>query len=300
MVSTTQQIAISGSSFDISDYIPHVSEIFDDKRTLLQKVEDLVLSVLRELFTGCLYFFGVLKDCLNPSFDFVEAKKSWRTESKGLYVLIHGANGHPVTWQSHIDQLKDDQSKDVFVPYVPQRGNGPVEEVAASILKVVEEYAASHPKRPVCLIGVSRGGPICTWLETQMRISVPSTPVRISTIAAVHFGSSRMELVKWCHQLTGWSLGYDLSVVRELSFGSEKAKEILNNVLRPLPEGTTREFEFFASTEDLYVPEISSSMPRLGNHKVTYRVLHGHGHSSIVEEVSKDQIQACREWMDRY
>lgn len=43
-----------------------------------------------------------------------------------------------------------------------------------------------------------------------------------------------MDWVKWLHERTGRSLGgYTSSVVKELCFGSEKAKEILDHVSHP-------------------------------------------------------------------
>jgi len=282
-------------------YIPQVIEIYDDQRTLLQKVVDRSLSLLREVSYVYGFLRGRIIDYFNPSFDRAEIGKTWRTESEGLYVLIHGLNGHPVIWQSHIDQLKNDKNKDLFVPYVPLKGNGPLEEVANPLLKVIEGYASSNHAKPICLIGFSNGGRICTWLETRLRSSAPSTPVRISTIAAVHFGSSRMDLIKRFHKWTGWHLGYNPSVVNELCFGSEKAKEILKDVSLPLADGVIRDFEFFASTEDLRVPEIPSSMPKLGNNlKATNHVVHGYDHNGIVAGVSVNQIQSCKEWMNKF
>lgn len=298
-MSYSAQINFSDSSH--LEYIPLASEIYDDQRTLFEKTVDRSFSLLRETHYGYRKLRGCIIDYFNPSFDQPEVGKSWRTESEGLYVLIHGLNGHPSIWESQMDQLKSEKNKDLFIPYVPLRGNGPLEEVANPILRVIEDYTSSHPSKPICLIGYSNGGRICTWLETRLRSSAPTSPIKISTIAAIHFGSSRMDLVKSCHQWTGWSLGYNLSVVNDLCFGSEKAKEILKAVRFPLKNGVIRDFEFFASTEDLQVPEISSSIPKLGkNLKATYRVIHGYDHGGIVAGVSVDQIRSCEEWMNKF
>jgi hypothetical protein len=111
-------------------------------------------------------------------------------------------------------------------------------------------------------------------------------------------GTSRMDLVKHCYEWTGWSLGFDISVVNDLCFGSEKAKRILEDVSQPLSQGLTREFEFFASTEDSQVPGLSSSMPKLGiYHKPVNHVVHGYDHNGIVAGVALDQIRSCMGWM---
>lgn len=295
----SEQITLNAIS-SFSNYIPSVSELYCDQRTRLQKIIDRSLSLLRELNYTHVNFWRRVTDYFNPTYDYVENGKSWRAESEGLYVLIHGLKGHPSIWQTHIDQLQEETTRDLFVPYVPLQGNGPLEEVAHPILKVIEDYVAHHPTKPICLIGVSNGGRLCTWLEAQLRISAPQVPIKISTIAAVHFGSSRMNLVKRCHQWTGWGLGYDVSVIDDLCFGSNKAKEILDRVSQPLPSGVIRDFEFFGSTEDLQVPELPSSMPKLGNGlQSVNNIIHGYNHNSIVAGVAIQQVKSCQEWMKK-
>lgn len=294
-----QAVPFRAIANDWSD-IPSNSEIYADQRTFLKKSMDRSLSIVREVSYACRNFRGRFVDYFNPSFDGTEADKAWKVESKGLYVLVHGLNGHPVIWQSHIDQLKNDQEIDLFVPYVPMKGNGPFEEIASPILNTIQDYTSKYPTKPICLIGVSNGGRICTWLETRLRSSAPSTPVRVSTIAAVHFGSSRMDLVNLCHQWTNLSLGYHPAVVKDLCFGSEKAKEILNEVAKPLSEGTVRAFECFASTEDSQVPELFSSLLKLESHEVVEHIVHGYDHNGIVSGVSDDQIKSCNAWMNNF
>lgn len=292
-MSSTIEVSFSG---DISDYVPKVSELYDDQRTLFQMIYDRSMSLLREVNYVCDNLRIRLSDYFNPTFDHPKSGKTWHVQSEGLYVLIHGLSGHPGIWQTHLNILKKEVNKDVFVPYVPLKGNGPLEDVAGPLLTVIKDYVVKHPTKPICLIGVSNGGRICTWLETQLRTSM--NPVKVSTIAAVHFGTSRMDLVKLCYEWTGWSLGYDISVVNDLCFASEKAKRILETVSQPLPKGVIREFEFFASTEDSQVPGLSSSMPKLGiYHKPVNHVVHGYDHSGIVAGVALDQIRSCMEWM---
>lgn len=285
-----------------SGYIPASSEVYDDQRTACQKIADRFLAASREVVYGYSNLRGRIADYFNPSFDIAQVGKSWQTESKGLYVLVHGLNGHPCIWQSQINQLRQDENKDIFVPYVPLKGNGPLEAVVNPILKVIKDYISKHPREPVCLFGVSNGGRICMYLETQLRSFAPSTPVKVSTVAAVHFGSSRMDMINYLYERTGYSLGYHPSIIKDLSFGSNKAKEILDAAHQPLPGGVERAFEFFASTEDLHVPEISSSAPKLKNisSQIKYVVVNGYDHSGIVAGVAKQQVDSCKEWMNKY
>jgi len=299
MLNVTQADA-STDKVDVSKYIPSISELYVEQRTELQKKTDRSKSVLREIYYACRNLQGRIVDYYNPNFDLIKNGKLWRAESEGLYVLVHGLNGHPAIWKSHIAQLKKDSNKDLFVPYVPLKGNGPLDDVSNPILEVIKDYTMKHPKKPICLIGVSNGGRICTWLETRLRACAPSTPVRISTIAAVHFGTKRMNLVQKFHQWTGRSLGYCHTIVNDLSFGSKKAREILDEVSKPLPKGTIRDYEFFASTEDLQVPGLVSSIPKVGNNSTPIkRIVHGYDHNGIVAGVCDEQVKSCKMWMEK-
>lgn len=287
------------SSLNAWVFIPKPSEIFEDHRTCLQKIVDQIFSWLREINYSCLYLSQIIADHFKPKFDLPTSEKSWKKESKGLYVLIHGLNSHPSLWQKHIQLLNDHTEKDLFVPYVPFKGNCTLECAAEPLLNVIKNYIKQHPTKPICLIGTSNGGRICTWLETKLRFFSPTTPIKVSTIAAVHFGTSRMNIVKTLHKITGLTLGFHPSIISDLSFGSKKAQEILKEVLRPAPLGIIRQFEFFASTEDTQVPELGSSIPKLGNQfKAIHHVVHGYNHGGIVFGVAHKQLQSCHDWME--
>jgi len=300
-MTSSSDVSPSSTPTSSSQYIHNASDLYKDQRSFLQRMGHRSLSVFREVK----YSFGMIQgrfvDYYKPKFDSLQLNKSWQNQSEGLYVLVHGLNSHPAIWQAHVDLLKSETKRDLFIPYLPLKGNAPLKDVATPLLEVIETYAAQHPAKPICLIGVSNGGRICTWLETHLRSSAASTPVKVSTIAAVHFGTSRMDLVKGFHQWTGWSLGYDLSVVNDLCLGSDKAKEILDAVLAPLPEGVIREYEFFASTEDWQVPELFSSMPKLADGpKVVKHIVHGYNHNGIVAGVAIQQIESCKQWIDQF
>jgi hypothetical protein len=279
-----------------SNYIYTPLEIFDDQRFVLKKIFDLSAALLREI----VYVFTMIHGRIFNDFSLYSNPVEWKENSQGLYVLIHGLNGHPGIWQTHVNLLKRDElDKDLFIPFVPLKGNGKLKAVVPPILATLKDYAQKNPGKPICLIGVSNGGRICTWLESQLRTEVASTPVKVSTIAAVHFGSSRMDWFKWFHEWTGWSLGgYTPSVVKELCFGSKKAKKILDRISQPLPNGVTRgKFEFFASTEDFHVPDFICSIPKIGDHPSKKHIVHGYAHSGIVSGVAQQQVQSCKKWM---
>jgi hypothetical protein len=110
-----------------------------------------------------------------------------------------------------------------------------------------------------------------------------------------------MDHVKKCQELTGKNFGFHSSIINELSFGSEKAKEILKVVSESIPVGVIREYEFFGSTEDSYV-EVVSAIPNIEveNANMMKHKVHGYNHGGIIEGVSVNQMQSCKQWMHRF
>jgi len=221
----------------------------------------------------------------------------WQKESRGLVVLVHGLRSFPAAWFSQIKLLKRYPKVDLFVPSVTKQGMCSLEEAADPILKTLQDYAAKNPGRPISVLGVSNGSRIATWLDVKMRKYFPKTPMRISTIAGVHFGSSQMNLMKRLG-VAKWL--YPVSLREELAYGSKKAKELLAKVSTPLPRKCAlRSFEFFATTEDLLIPDNESSLPELGLGEKRY-LLHGHSHDSIVTAVAESQIKGLISWMRQF
>jgi hypothetical protein len=116
----------------------------------------------------------------------------------------------------------------------------------------------------------------------------------VSTIAGVHLGSRRMNLLEKLG-LAKWF--YPDPLRKELKYGSDKARELLSQLSLPLPVGCAeRKYEFYGTLEDISVPDLDSSLPIL--HKGEHRYLiHAYGHGSIVMAVAKQQITSCLYWI---
>lgn len=265
-----------------------------DNLSITQKVTAIGSSLLKEMGYG---LHLLINRCIFSPFYFHRCDKEiqWKTVSEGLYVLIHGLKGHPSIWNSHLRELAKRPKVDIFVPYVPHAGNCTLEEAGKPILKQVLDYLKHHPQHPICLIGFSNGSRIATWLETQLRQVARGTAVKISTIAGVHFGSP---LINRFERYQVARFIFHSAIRKELTFGSQKAQELLKNVLAKLPPDTERSYDFFATTEDLVVPSLGSSLPRLGLGEKHY-VVQGFGHMSIVSRISVQQIRLCHDWMEK-
>ncbi len=264
-----------------------------DHRTGIRKVVDFVVSLFRQIQ----YTFVVL--CRRfflsnpPSYG---QKIEWKSDSQGLVVLLHGLRNAPAAWYAQLRILKQHERIDVFAPTVPKRGMCSLEEAASPILPTLLDYVGKNPGKPLCILGVSNGSRIAAWLEIQLRGCASQTPVRVSTIAGVHLGSRRMNLL----EKLGLAKWFYPDVLREeLKYGSAKARELLGRLASPLPAGcAARDYEFFASTDDLSVPDLDSSLPTLNKGERSY-IVHGHSHDSIVTAVAERQIASCVRWITR-
>lgn len=265
-----------------------------DHRNPLKKIYDFAMSLFRELlFISSIPYLDYLLAFL---FNHPIKKIHWSRKSESLFVLVHGLRSHPSVWESHISQLKTYPNIDVFAPFVPLQGNCSLEEAATPILPNIIDYAKAHPGNPICLLGVSNGSRIVTWLETELREKAPTTPVKVSTIAGVHFGSSVITLLE---QFGVGKFLFHPAILKELAYGSQKARELISRVQKPLPpEVAGREYEFYATTEDLHVPNLDSSLPTL-NRGEHHHLINGFGHNSIVAEIAIPQIDDCLEWISK-
>lgn len=262
-----------------------------DDRSAWRKTADRVLSIFKDIF----YFLAVqyhrISSPLPPSIDREIIEKPG---SQGLVVLLHGLYASPGAWFPHLDLLKDKPGIDVFAPAVPKLGVCSLEEAGRPLLAVIENYAKKYPGKPICLLGISNGSRIATWLETQLRQSAPQSAALVSTIAGVHRGSSRIDLLDSFHVPDYF---YPRIVRQELCDDSQTSQRLLDKVRAPLPAGcSSRFYVFYASTEDLLVPNLASSLPQIGENEECI-VLHGEGHGSILWTVAEEQIEHCQEWI---
>lgn len=224
----------------------------------------------------------------------VGERVGWKEGSEGLVVFLHGLRNDPAAWFSQKALLRGHPKIDVFAPVVPKRGMCSLEEAARPILPTLLDYTSKNPRKPVCLLGVSNGSRIATWLEVQLRGQARHTPVKVSTIAGVHLGSSRMNLLEKLG-LSKWF--YPEALRSELKYKSSYAESLLRQVQAPLPAGCApRAYEFYATTDDLSVPDLDSSLPHLGKGE-QHHVVHGHSHDSIVTAVARQQMMSCTTWI---
>lgn len=263
-----------------------ISQRFD-KRTFLTKKKDILLSIARE----ALFIFKAIWYRLTfkeQPFHQLNQKITWKTNSQGLIVLLNGLSGHPGDLTDHSNDLKHHNTIDLFVPPIPKKGYCTLKEATQPLFKQILDYARLHPTRPICLIGFSNGGRLATDIDLMLRKESPTTPVKVSTVAAVHYGSS---MINHLNRLYLANLIVTKPITEELAFGSQQAQNILKELSEPLQPGMVRDYEFIATTEDTLVP-LTSSLPQIG-HGAKHIVMHGHAHCHLIKAAWPTQKASC-------
>lgn len=260
----------------------------------LQKVADFFLSCLKEV---C-YASATRYHRTAGTFASFETPLKWKENSRGLFVFVHGLRSDPAAWHVQLALLESKEDYDIFAPVIQDRGLCSLDEAAGPLLQPILDYTQKHLSKPICLLGTSNGGRIVSWLEVQCRAAAPETPIKVSIVAGVLFGSKQMD------RLDRWGVSsflYPENLKKELKFGSEKAQELLESIDAPQSENCAdRSYEFFATTEDLLVPEFKSSIPELKTVNYSGHIIHGESHGSIVSAVARQQIDECITWMEHH
>lgn len=263
-----------------------------DQRALWVKVADAIVSIFRELvFLLSLLFRAVYRALYEVKEMPASMKIIQQPESQGLMVFVHGLRSFPEIWSNQLSFLEQ-QPVDIFVPHVPEKGMCSLEEAVAPIYPLIRDYAQQNPQKPISLLAHSNGSRIVSLMDKYLREDAPQSPVRVSAIAGVILGSSRMDQI----DRFGIASYFYPQIANELKYGSVTARALLESLAAPLPDGCApRSYEFFATPEDFSVPDLDSSLPLL-NKGERYHFIPGHSHNSIVAAVAEEQMRACLEW----
>ncbi len=256
------------------------------------------LHFIQSLFKEIEYVLNVLfYRYSSPKPKFYNKEITWNKDSQGLIIFIHGLHSDPSTWFQQALLLSKNTKVDSYAPIVPKRGVCSLDEATKPLLPKIIDYTKKNPGKPVCLLGASNGGRIALSLESKLRYSTPRTPVKISSIAGVHFGSSRVNRLEK-HWILKWFCPG--KVKQELKFGSTRAERLLEQVKKELPKNCApRSYDFYATREDLLIPDLSSTLPELGKGEKAH-IINGVGHSSIVAAVAREQMDSCFQWIQSF
>lgn len=283
----------------------------NDQRSLMQKVVDVVKAIFNQLQVMFVKLNRRLSACrqrfvepkLNESGKYVYAQEDlpWNksTNSKGLYLLIHGLRGSPSDWKSYIQEIwKKNPKAHVLAPKVPLAGNCALNTAADPLIEIVNSYLKKFPGQPVTLIGTSNGGRIATHLETLLEPKLlGKSPLSIVSLAGVHYGTKMVDLLKKIYLIR--LLRLDKELTEEFCYASDAARENHSSWRRKQAvwhetQQNVRHF-FCATTEDEQVRDLSSSLPYHEASTSTYHITSGHTHCSMVDGVRAQVMQFLQE-----
>jgi hypothetical protein len=236
-----------------------------------------------------------------PQFD--DKTEIGRTNAKGLIVLFHGLNGQPTLWNTHLDSLKEYLDVDSITLGVPEEGVCSLEDGRfESLLERIIDWTKRNPLKPIAFFGQSNGSRVAAYFETLMRQHAPQTPVHVSLTGAVLFGSVMVSKTA-IDVLADLKSSYN--VYKDLSFGSEVAKQLLQAVREPLKEGVApRHYVMYAPYHDHLVHSTGSALPIINPAKQTSKteqhyIVYNYGHNAIPLGVREKQIHKCIKWMNQ-
>ena len=233
---------------------------------------------------------SAIKEHWNPSGNYHDLAKTftWKKESQGLIVLIHGFHGHPCVWSQYIKNIKSKHKKyELLVPYVPNRGNCSLEEATRPIQKLVETYIGNNPGKPVAMVGFSNGCRIASLIETRTASDVT---LKVIALAGPFFGTQLMNLGD---KLKAAKL-IAPSFVKELIYNSQFSRDLVAKMKRE--DSPDSRYCFYASFDDDVVYPIDSSTPCL-NKKEETTIYQGIGHNEVTKRARKDVLHYLSSWL---
>lgn len=230
-------------------------------------------------------------------------------ESIGLVVLFHGLNGQPSVWDDYIDCFnRDFPQVDTYFPEIPDGGHRSLhDDTTYVLLDRIVDWINRNPRKPVAFFGQSNGTRFAVLFETALRERAPQTNVYVSLSSAVLFGTRTVDnanAVLSTNEFPERSFGIVSDVnCEELAFGSQVARELVDNAREPLAEGVAeRRYVMYSPIHDMLVPNTGSGLPILvpdgqRSKQERHYVVTTSGHNAIVENLVERRVHECMEWM---
>ncbi len=295
---------------------------FSDKRRIIRKIFHKISAPVGDLYSVIQSVpsrLATLFYCRPYRNEYCDPKnentwRDWKAGSAGLHVLSHGFQGHSSIWNRYIKELrKQGGNADIRVPFIPEKGNCSLEEATASIRTMVKKYIKKEIDikqncaiPTIYLYGVSNGARISLnmlngLVDDEMSKDLENKNLRLNfkiySIAGVLRGTKNWQ-IRLAHscRFMNWvarkifKISPDL--LNDFKYESEGSTKLIE-MARLIHKNVDRisfTFDFYASTEDGLMKPYAASLPVLGRGE-THNIVHGEGHTSIVNRVLADIMQ---------
>lgn len=256
-----------------------------------------ISNVIKMMGRGMYFGTAISSTKLNHSTDLIDFNtpfvRSWSPTSQGLYVIIHGLKGHPMSLGYPISNAihAAELNYDVIVPKVPRGGNCSLNEAADPILALTENYVRHHAGKPIHIIAASNGCRIASYIETRLRNA--DVHIRITAIVGAYGGS------RWVNRLAPLlsRTVLDPVIVEDLCLNSNTNSQLQADMLETVSQGS-RTYEFYATANDWYIPNIDDCFPSVIADTVIYHPLkEGYDHVSLGYYMYPEILKNSLEWM---
>lgn len=274
------------------------TRVFHIAFAVLFTLTTLLIRVYRLFFSKLTYTSPSLG--INKTYIYSTEHLPWTNsqKSEGLYLFIHGLYGSPLVWERHANGIKSlAPNTHIFTPRVPMKGNCSLEIAATPFRKAIKNYLTKFPYSPVTIIGTSNGARIALYVETRINPDLlRHTQLRIISLAGVHYGTYLVNLIKKFGLMTLSRL--DMKLADEFMYESDAAKSNLFAWHMRQRLWNERKMDvkhfFCAASEDEQVISASSALPYHKLSNITFCLLAGHSHISIVDGA----LPKVRKWLN--
>jgi pimeloyl-ACP methyl ester carboxylesterase len=202
-----------------------------------------------------------------------------------LLVCLHGLNHTPNQFRGLVSELEQYNLSQVhiYIPAILNRGHAPLDAAVQPIFAEIATWAQTSGDKELILVGISNGGRIARALDAKLTTSKHVGNIRklrlISLVGACN-GSSLVNIAHRCRL----SRLMHKSIATEMPLHSPRNlqldREFLDNLEQP--NGLKRDYTFFASPHDWFVPDYASTLPTLPSHITTrYSIIPGYGHDGF-------------------
>jgi pimeloyl-ACP methyl ester carboxylesterase len=212
-----------------------------------------------------------------------------------LCVIIHGLASRPAVLDDYYDDIKSKKGRTtLFQPYVTKNGECSLQEAAEHIEDKITTWARAHPAKPIVWIGHSNGARIAGALSARLKLNGIANPMQVHCIGGPFYGTRFVNQPSWPRPLRRiWESAikkiYSKAVYQELSWQSQTATTIIEEMQQAAYEHEDLRYCFYASGTDLLVLPWTSALPKVAN--ASYFIAYAEGHQGIVPTFKDHIIQ---------
>ncbi|MEM1283630.1 MAG: hypothetical protein AAGG81_08760 [Chlamydiota bacterium] len=227
-----------------------------------------------------------------------ESRLPWSNSesSEGLYLFAPGLDAPTRSWGPLIKEIIDkDPEAHCVLPNLVEKGDASIEKVGQPLVDIVRNYLQKFPKKPIHLLGTSRGGQLIAYIEKELESEkMVGRDLFVVCVAGVIYGTKNID---WQSE-EGFlnrvaKLKHNEETLEELSWGNEKVRNLVQELQKKQKvwaKNNTKAKHLFVGTVNDELVTYTSSLPFLDG-DVTYELLRGETHVSIVSNSSEIILQ---------